>query len=259
MSDLEKFKIHLEKQVNHLYSIKHCANEVRHITKLLELTEATEFIEYGTWAGLLPKMILERNPQLQKFTGVDAVPLYLEISKKFVSDSRFEILPALIYNDMTIPYLDAFHVGFNDSIESSSLFTNRTDRRYDNTIVVPTGPLYHARNFLPKRFPKLINDRSYVMMDLDGIDATFIDCYLDEMIRTGIHPKVLQFELWESCHCYFPDIKKKFESCGYKIPEDIIDFNKGLATVAISKEHWWSYQTTKEGVEPSKDFWKSSW
>jgi hypothetical protein len=226
---------------------------------LLTLTGASEFIEYGTWAGLLPKLILEKNPQLTKFVGIDAVPLYLELSKKFVTDPRYETIPVLIYNNLTIPYLETFYVGFDNSIDTSSIFTNRTERKHTNLISVPTAQPCHARSFLTKKFPELLNDASYVMMDLDGIDSTFIDCYLDSIILTGIHPKVLQFEIWESCFQYWPDIKEKLLLCGYNVPNDLIDINQGLATVAVSNEHWWSYQTSKKDTIPIAHLWKHSW
>lgn len=258
MTDIEKFSKYVKEQCNDLYQKKHGINEVDHITKLINLTGATEFIEYGTWAGLIPKMILERNPQLTKFTGVDAIPLYLELSKEFVNDTRYETIPALIYNDLTIPKIGKFYVDFDDSISSSSFFTDKTEEN-SNLIELTTAQPYHARNFLTKRFPGLLNNKSYVMMDLDGIDATFIDCYLDNISLTGIRPKVLQFELWESCFQYWPEIKEKLLSCNYVVPDNIINFSEGFATVALSDEHWWCYQTSKKGTTPAKHWWKHSW
>ncbi len=259
MPNLEKFIKHVEQQCNLLYQQQHGINEIDHITKLLTLVGASEFIEYGTWAGLVPKMILEKNPQLTTFIGIDAVPLYLELSKKFVTDTRYTTIPALIYNDLTIPYLETFYVGFDNSIDTSSIFTNRTERKHTQVIAVPTAQPYHARNFLTKRFPKLLNDASYVMMDLDGIDLTLIDCYLDQMLLTGIRPKVLQFEIWESCFQYWPDVKEKLLLCGYTVSNDLIDTNKGLATIAVANKHWWSYQTSKKDTTPITHVWKHSW
>ena len=260
---MQDFKKTILKQTNNFYNngITY-RKEVENISRLINLTNATEFLDFGTWSGLLAKLVLESNSSISNYTGIDAVPLYLEISKEFVSDIRYNTFPALLYSLHTAKFLNSFYTIKDDSLNTSSLWTWRLsdflnyDR--DNLLKLDTATPYTPEEFL-NRFPQFLNPNAYVKIDIDGVDVRLTRAYLNKMITTGIHPKVIQFELWKIHFPDWPELKEKLIQCGYSLPNWEPTEERGLVTIALSKSGWWFCEEAKKDSNATNTIWKNSW
>lgn len=271
---IEEFQEYLENQVESFYKLGNYNREASYIEKLIRLTNATEFVDFGIWAGLLPKQILSKSKSIKKYIGIDAVELYLDVSKKFINDPRYETRSMLIYDNLSANFKSSFFVDFYNSLDSSSIYTNKT-RRLDvpDLIEVPAAKPIHAKHVLTT-YPELFSENAYVKMDIDGLDLTMMNCYIDHIIANGKKPKVLQFELWGGQPDRWETLKRRLNQCGYKTDGIEISTEADCATIAVSTNFWWCWQCfykeeeldkriiyTKNWMSPAEklDYIKNNW
>jgi hypothetical protein len=86
-----------------------------------------------------------------------------------------------------------------------------------------------------KNNPRKLGSDSYVKVDLDGVDIEMVAAIL----KAGITPGAIQFEVWNSFKGGYTRIARAFEDLGYKIPTANLHVHQTF-TVGISKEYWWA-------------------
>lgn len=221
------------------------------IVDLARKTGADNFVDYGVWAGLLAKQIFKRMPDLKDYYAVDAIPIYLELTKEAINDPRLVTVEALIYSDYSKPHKDHFYVDLFNSIGSSGIYTNKTlHMTARHLIEVPAAKPTYVKTFLDQH-PELLRENCYVKMDIDGSDVPLMHHYLNRSITTGIKPKVLQFELWGFLIPRIWDVlSSHIIKAGYVLPDfNFRDDNLVWLTVSISEKDWWIIYLTKNPRE----------
>ena len=234
----EKLPDLVDAQIFRVISNKVFAKEADYIKLMCERNDIKKIVDFGCWTGILAKEIFDTGIKLDNYHLIDAVPFYMNKALEILADQPevthelVTLLPPSFKG--TPPTTMLIHP--YDTLNSSSIYSNyflKDDVKQAN-VRLPMAPSQALTDYITKNADQL-GSNTYVKVDLDGVDIEMVS----EMIKAGVRPGAVQFEVWNTFKGGYTKIIKIIEELGYKVPAANLHIHQSFS-VGISKNYWWA-------------------
>lgn len=233
----EKLPDLVDAQIFRVISNKVFVEEANYIKQTCERNDIKNIVDFGCWTGILASEIFDTGVELNNYHLVDAVSFYMNKALELLADKpvTHELLTLLPPSYKGAPPTSML-VHPYDTLNSSSIYSGyflKEEIKQAN-VRLPLAKSMTITDYIKNNKDRFGAD-TYVKVDLDGVDIEM----LAEILRAGLTPGAVQFEVWNSFKGGYTKVSKAFEAMGYKIPTANLHIHQSFS-VGISRNYWWA-------------------
>jgi len=205
--------------------------EADYINYLLNQNDLDIVIDFGCNLGNLANKILT-NSSIKKYYGIDAVPEYLTLSKKFINDDRFIPINGYITNNQNSK--EHFSIDLNNLVATSTELY--TQPGYKVNLSQAISPTKWLATYLP-----LFHSNVYCKIDIDVKNGEDIDL-LDLILNTGVGGIQIELNVDNYDKFISTNLIEKLTKLNFLLPTEFFnqfDSKSQFANLAVTKKGWW--------------------
>lgn len=245
------------------------AIEAEYINYQIKENLLDNVVDFGCNFGHLAKSVLDTNNNIVRYTGIDAVKLYLETATTIVNNEKFNtvgafLIPPIIDNNNhpnakisnnIYRKTKFFNVDITNILSTSSFYSLHDTKR----VLLETESPIEIDDFVNNNL-NLFNQSTYCKIDIDSSDCELVAAILN---KTDI--QCIQFEVSSVAYKQYInlDIFNLLHTAGFSLPNedfymDDYDISKDLFMLSTSKTAWWYAVAKHDGKDYNCRF-VSSW
>jgi hypothetical protein len=233
----EKLPDLVDAQIFRVISNKVFSEEANYVKETCERNGIKKVLDMGCWTGILAREVFDTGVKLDNYHLIDAVPFYMNKALEILEGEpvTHELITLLPPSYKAVPPTSML-VHPYDTLNSSSIYSGLflKEAVKEANVRLPLAKSQQIPDYIKNNADRFGSD-TYVKVDLDGVDIEMIA----EIIKAGLKPGAVHFEVWNSFKGGYTKIAKAFESLGYKIPTANLHIHQTFS-VGISKNYWWA-------------------
>jgi hypothetical protein len=234
----QDIRLSIQEQIDRVQANNVFLEESRYIKQTCLLLGCDNIIDFGSWCGVLAENILSQDIELQNYHLVDCVPLYMDIAldrlANYDQSITYELVTLLPKTTINLP--QDILVNREDTLNTSSIYSQyfvKQSVKSDDYRVPIADPVIvdsYIRDNLGR-----FTDKTYVKIDLDGVDLPLVDSILDNQLTPG----AIHFEVWHPFKHRSTKLFERLGKLGYSIPLADLTWHKNFS-VSVGRSYWWA-------------------